>query len=199
MQRALSVALGLGVLLLAFMLTAQSMTRWRPEHAFDAGDAGGDAMTQDAGAMSELAGDASGTDPLPDLPFFGGTEQRRVDGGTGSRMPDGSPVPPLPDGTPRQIRFGVVLVSYRGAESARPVARTREQAIALATELAELAHSDFHAAVRRGDDGSADDLGHIQRGVLEPAPEYMIFTLPKGGTSIPVDTPRGYWIARRID
>ena len=51
----------------------------------------------------------------------------------------------------------------------------------------------------RGDSGSIEDLGRVPRGVLEPAPEYVLFTMPAGAVSDPVDTPRGYWIVKRID
>jgi hypothetical protein len=54
--------------------------------------------------------------------------------------------------------------------------------------------------VTRGDRGSTANAGRIPRGVLEPAPEYVLFTLPKGEVSpTPVDTPRGYWVVRRND
>jgi parvulin-like peptidyl-prolyl isomerase len=57
---------------------------------------------------------------------------------------------------------------------------------------------DFAAAVTKGDRGSTTDAGHVPLGVLEPAAEYLLFTLPKGEVlSEPVDTPRGYWILRR--
>jgi hypothetical protein len=40
----------------------------------------------------------------------------------------------------------------------------------------------------------------MHRGILEPAVEYLLFTLPKGTVyAEPIDTPRGYWIVRRID
>jgi len=198
-QRALSIALGMAVLVVAVWLTAQSMSKWHPDHVPDAGDAASDAAPVDAGsAVADLAADGSGIDPLLDMPMFP-VEARRSDGGVGSRMPDGTPVPPLPDDAPKQVRFGVVLIAYRGAEGASPTARSKAEAQTLARELAEAAKTDFHGAVRRGDDGSADDLGHMQRGILELAPEYILFTLPKGGVSDPVDTPRGYWIARRIE
>ena len=32
----------------------------------------------------------------------------------------------------------------------------------------------------------------MPRGMLEPAPEYVLFSLPKDGVSEPVDTPRGF-------
>ncbi len=35
--------------------------------------------------------------------------------------------------------------------------------------------------------------------MLEPAPEYVLFSLPKDGVSDPVDTPRGFWIVHRIE
>ena len=66
--------------------------------------------------------------------------------------------------------------------------------------LTELAKTDFKAAVGKGDKpGSMDNAGRIPRGVLEAAPEYVLFSLPKGGVSEPVDTPRGYWIVQRIE
>jgi hypothetical protein len=197
-QRVLSIALGMGVLVVAVWLTAQSMSKWHPEHAPDAGDGSSEAAAMDGGAaISDFSIDAA-PDPLLDIPLFAG-EPRRSDGGIGSRMPDGTAVPPLPEDAPKQVRFGVVLVSYRGAEGASPTARSKQDADVLAKQLAELAKTDFHAAVRRGDDGSADDLGHMAKGILELAPEYILFTLPKTGVSDPIDTPRGYWIARRIE
>jgi parvulin-like peptidyl-prolyl isomerase len=97
------------------------------------------------------------------------------------------------------VRFGVVLVTYAGAEGAPPKARARDTALALATKLAEDAKGDFHAAVARGDDGSADDVGVVTRGVLEPASEAALFGLNAGSTSGVLDTPRGFWIVKRIE
>jgi PPIC-type PPIASE domain len=77
--------------------------------------------------------------------------------------------------------------------------RSKQDAKDLATRLAAEAQADFHSAVQRGDPGSGDDLGHMKLGVLELAPEYMLFTLPVGGVSQPIDTPRGYWIAKRLE
>jgi hypothetical protein len=105
----------------------------------------------------------------------------------------------LPKGSPKTVRFGVILVQYRGAELAPPSARPKPEALTLARSLAEAANTDFKAQVQRGDPGSMDDAGRIPRGVLEPAVEYALFMLPKGGVSEPIDTPRGFWIVRRIE
>ena len=105
----------------------------------------------------------------------------------------------LPPDAPKQVRFGVVLVAYRGAEGAGPHARSKGEAFALARSLAELGEHDFRAAVQRGDAGSTSDAGRMPRGVLEPTVERALFTLPKGGVSPPVDTPRGFWVLRRVD
>jgi len=125
------------------------------------------------------------------------------DAGPGSVLPDGSPVPPLPPTVPRQLRFGIVLVSYAGAQiganGERPSARSRAEARELAAKLATTAQHDFRAAVQQGDAGSADDIGTVKVGVLEPAPEYVLFTLPIDGVGGPVDTPRGYWIVKRLE
>jgi parvulin-like peptidyl-prolyl isomerase len=118
----------------------------------------------------------------------------------------GEAAPALPADAPKSVVFGVVLVTYRGAQgppgAARvpATARSREAALEMAKQLAELAKTDFKAAVGKGDKpGSMDNAGRIPRGVLEPAPEYVLFSLPKGGVSEPVDTPRGYWIVQRIE
>ena len=105
----------------------------------------------------------------------------------------------LPTGSPKTVRFGVILVQYRGAELAPPTARPKQEAAAMARTLAEAASTDFKAQVQKGDPGSMEDAGRIPRGVLEPAVEYALFMLSRGGVSEPIDTPRGFWIVRRIE
>jgi parvulin-like peptidyl-prolyl isomerase len=113
---------------------------------------------------------------------------------------DGRKAPPLPDSAPQQVSFGVVQFAYTGAQFAPANARTKEQAKQRALLAVEEAKRDFSAAVAKGDPGSAADKGRVPRGILEPAAEYVLFTLPKGEVSSePVDTPRGYWIVRRIN
>lgn len=127
----------------------------------------------------------------------------RLDSGAGASLPDGRPVPPLPQSVPRQVRFGVVLVSYSGAQpsalTGRAASRSKQEAKALADKLLETARGDFHAAVQQGDSGSADDIGRVKLGILEPAPEYVLFTLPLDAVAGPVDTPRGYWVVKRLE
>lgn len=191
--RALSIVLGLGAVGLAVALAWQGMSRWHPPKlASDAGADGGLSadLDLDASLVSQLSFDLDASEPAP----------RAVrDGGPGFTMADGHPPPPLPDNAPRAVRFGVVLVAYAGAEDAPRGSRSKHDALELAEKLAAQAKTDFHAAVRRGDEGSADDVGAMRRGVIEPAPEYVLFTLPVGGVSDPIDTPRGYWIVKRIE
>jgi hypothetical protein len=187
--RTLSIVLGLGAVGLAVALAWQGMSHWKPvaNALVDGGE---------AGASASFGSDASFA-----FDWDGGPEPVREirDSGVGFVMTDGKPVPPLQPGTPKAVRFGVVLVAYAGAEDAPRGARTKQDALELAQKLAAQAKSDFHAAVRRGDEGSADDVGNMRRGVLEPAPEYVLFSLPQGGVSDPIDTPRGYWIVKRND
>jgi parvulin-like peptidyl-prolyl isomerase len=105
----------------------------------------------------------------------------------------------IPDKSLRSVRAGVVLVTYQGAEGAPGNARSKDAARALAAELAGEARTDFRRAVSRGDPGSAEDIGRIPRGVLEAHAEYALFTLDRGGVSDPVETPRGFWIVKRLD
>jgi hypothetical protein len=162
------------------------------------------AASASASAAPGAAADAGAAEPdgglllLSDL-LLG----ERMDSGAGATMPDGRPVPPLPPAVPRQVRFGVVLVSYAGAQpsalSGRSATRSKEDARALANKLLETAQHDFHAAVAQGDAGSSDDIGRVKLGILEPAPEYVLFTLPLDNVAGPVDTPRGYWVVKRLE
>jgi hypothetical protein len=116
----------------------------------------------------------------------------------GQKMPDGSDPPPLPAGAPHWIRFGVVLVRYAGAQLAPVDAPPREVAELRAKVLRADAEKDFALAVKGGDPGSVADIGSVKRGVLEPAIQYQLFTLPVGGLSPVLDTPRGFWIVKRL-
>jgi hypothetical protein len=146
--------------------------------------------SRDAGAPSASAAELRPT--LDDNLFA----RLTLDGGAGI---DPSPAAPLPSGTPKAVRFGVILVQYRGAEGAPGTARSKEEASGLARTLAESAKSDFKGTIAKGDPGSMDDAGRMPRGVLEPSAEYTLFTLRPGDVSEPVDTPRGFWILRRIE
>ncbi len=105
----------------------------------------------------------------------------------------------LPSGSPKMVRFGVILVQYRGAQGATASSRSKDDALVLARSVAEAAKTDFKSQVSKGDQGSMDDAGRIPRGVLEPAIEFVLFTMSAGGVSDPIDTPRGFWIVKRLD
>jgi hypothetical protein len=107
---------------------------------------------------------------------------------------------PLPTTTgPRTVKIGVVLVAYQGAEGAPASARSKRDALAMAERLGQDARTDFHHAVTGGDPGSADDIGRLPRGVLDPRTESAVFALASGEISDVLETPKGYWIVKRID
>jgi len=172
-------------------------------HAVDAGapiaaDAG-TPIAADAGALTDAAAAAALTDAseeMPQLPANLGALGASDAGGT---LLTGQAPPALAGDTPKSVVFGVILVQYKGAQGAPPSARSRDAALELAKQLAAEARTDFKAAVAKGDSGSMENAGRMPRGMLEPAPEYVLFSLPKDGVSDPVDTPRGFWIARRIE
>jgi hypothetical protein len=210
MQRWAFTIAGVAAVLLALWLVVRGFHAPRPTghdpfaHAVDAqddDDGGGLLYALGDGGAGSRADDATAiaTPVLGDLPPV----DTRTDGGPGYVLPDGSQVPPLPLTVARTVRFGVVLVSYAGAQPSagggRAPTRSRAEARTLAAKLLVTAKDDFHAAVQQGDAGSADDLGTITLGLLEPAPEYVLFTLPVGGVGGPVDTPRGYWIVKRLE
>ena len=201
MQRWLSLFLGAAVVVLAVLLMVKSLGP--AIHAAplpDAGADGGDAASLASdGGPAPVAQSPFGDGGDPFLPFIG-TYDVRPDGGVGYTMPDGTPVPPLAGDAPRQVKVGVILFQYQGAQLAPPSARSKADAKALADKIAPDAKNDFHGGVQKGDNGfSFDDAGIIYRGSLEPAIEYVVFNLKVGDVSDPVDTPRGYWIVKRIE
>lgn len=105
----------------------------------------------------------------------------------------------LAETSTRSVKVGVVLVQFAGAQGALPSARPKAAAIELARKLADEAKADFHQAVTHGDSGSADDIGRIGRGILEPQVEGVLFTMAPGQTSEPIETPRGYWVVKRLE
>lgn len=197
-----SIAIAIGVAMLAFLAVAIVKTPHKPLPA--RAPAPPPAPAQDGPSPADqLASAIADLEKLPPTqPIPMGKLQEALEDVTGSdkgfKMPDGHDPPPLPKDAPRSIRIGVVLVRYQGAQLAPPTAAAREEALARAKTLQQLAKGDFAAAVRAGDKGSAKDLGRIERGVLEPATQYSVFTLPVGSVSEVLDTPRGFWIVRRI-
>ena len=105
----------------------------------------------------------------------------------------------LPANAPRSVRFGVILVKFRGAQMAGDIDRSPAEALAIATAIADLAKKDFREAVKHGDAGSMADMGRVSRGILEPELENELFLLPPGGVTRPMLMVRGYWIARRLE
>lgn len=102
-------------------------------------------------------------------------------------------------GGPRSLKLGVILVNYAGAEGAPTNARSKRDAQAIAGKLAEDAKADFKKALAGGDSGSMEDIGRVPRGVLDPRTEAQVWNLAVGQISDVLDTPRGYWIVKRIE
>ncbi len=160
-------------------------------------DAGPDASpAQDASTGPIALGDAGEPTPTDDL---AGPEVAFGTSDAGATLLNGTAPPGLAADAPKSVVFGVILVTYKGAQGAPATARSRDAALELAKQIAVDAKQDFKAAVGKGDKGSDANMGRMPRGVLEPAPEYVLFSLPKDGVSDPVDTPRGFWIVHRIE
>ncbi|HVY47897.1 MAG TPA: peptidylprolyl isomerase, partial [Minicystis sp.] len=146
----------------------------------------------DAGATTVASAQPEDPGSPIDTPLGSATD-------AGTTLLTGEAPPPLPADAPKSVTFGVILVQYRGAQGAPPNARSRDAALELAKQIAADAKQDFKAAVAKGDKGSAENMGKMTRGFLEPAPEYVLFSLKKDDVSDPVDTPRGFWIVKRIE
>ncbi len=156
-------------------------------------DATADAGDAEAGIEAAATADAGDADPET-------VSARPSNVPLLDRLPDGGAVPELPRGTPKSVRFGVILFRYRGAQGAKKDERPKERAREMAEKALEMAKEDFEEAAKRGDTpGSSANNGRMPRGILEPALEYALFTLDKGEIyGEPIDTPRGYWVLRRV-
>jgi hypothetical protein len=114
-------------------------------------------------------------------------------------LPSSSAPRALPADAPQSVRIGVIQFSYRGAEQAPPGAPSRDVALDRARAALPSAREDFTKAVSLGDAASGADLGSGPRGVLESDLEYVVFSLAPGEVAPePIDTPRGYWVVRRV-
>jgi parvulin-like peptidyl-prolyl isomerase len=196
MQGSKSAAIGLLVVAAVAIAVVATRASKQPKAAAPVASASASASVAPSALPAPSASASAGLDPAAEMalsPEEGGPEGFDM-------LPDGRKAPPLPDSAPQQVSFGVVQFAYTGAQFAPANARTKEQAKQRALSAIEEAKRDFSAAVAKGDPGSAADKGRVPRGILEPAAEYVLFTLPKGEVSAePVDTPRGYWILRRIN
>jgi hypothetical protein len=195
MQPSKPVALGaLVVVLIGFAVVVTRAQRSKPPQPAPSAPASASASAPAPSAAAPAASASAAESGQPAL------SAGELAGEGFDMLPDGRRVPPLPESAPQTVSFGVIQVAYQGAQFAPPNARPKEQARQRALALVAEAKRDFSAAVAKGDPGSAADKGRIPRGMLEPAPEYLLFTLPKGEVHAePVDTPRGYWVIRRIN
>lgn len=194
----LTVVLGAGVAIIAW-LSCQSVWLDSQEHpapvapvasaAVVGGAAGGTAKPASSAAV-DLKGKSVGENVGGGLPEA--TIEPALIGSSEALDPG------ILSDAPKSVRFGVVLVQYKGAQGASPKTRAKKAAIRLATELSELAAEDFAAAVKQGDPGSVKNAGRMYRGILEPGPELALFKLKKGEVSPPIDTPRGFWVVKRL-
>jgi hypothetical protein len=184
--------------LLAGAIALVALKGGPPKAPTAAADASADS---EAGASDAAPTGAASPDPDAGAPTSedGGEPEPSAPSDAGMTLADGEAPPPLAGDAPKSVTFGVILVTYKGAQVAPPTARSKDEALVLAKQLAEEAKVDFKAAVQKGDKGSMENAGRMPRGMLEPAPDFVLFSLAKGAVSDPVDTPRGFWIMQRIE
>ncbi len=188
------VGVGLGLLVMPRGDYRMAGAHRRPEPAASGGAHRAAAPgTVDANADTAVAADAAASAELARAPV-----PENGEAADGVAAPDGSGAALDLGKAPKSMVIGVVLIQFAGAQGAAPGTRSKADALKLAEELAVAAREDFAAAVKRGDAGSTVDAGKMFRGILEPSVEYAVFSLEKEAVSEPVETPRGFWIVRRV-
>lgn len=190
-----SLLIGAAAVFLVGWLTYEQMghARLRAEPEAGAATAGSaDAAAPASSSASTDAGNGSGPGPMTAL-------DTSADGGLSLFNTILIDSGAMPSGAPRTVKLGVVLVQFTGAEGASSSARAKPDALKHAQELAEQARADWKATVKAGDPGSSEDIGRIPRGVLERTTEVAVFSLAAGDISEPLETPRGYWVVKRLE
>jgi parvulin-like peptidyl-prolyl isomerase len=178
------------LLLVSASVVGLGLVTWREESAPHSARLSVPAPIQAESAEAPSAPAATTPGPAP--------SGQAADAEAAQALPDASPVPALGSGAPAKVRLGIALFSYRTAQGAVSP-RSKAEAQKLAKAANEAASEGFRRAIAKGDAGSHEDIGWIARGILEPNLEAAVFALPVGGQSAePLDTPRGYWVVRRI-
>lgn len=187
----IALALALGVGGIAYRDAGRSMAKERQAEAEKQAEK--PAVEADEAAEAEVDEEAAATVPTTPTvaPPFGASRFHL--------LPDGKPVPSLPEGAPKRVKLGIAIFRYKGAQSPPESNRSREDALAMAKKALAAGKEEFIEAVKLGDLGSNENIGWMGRGVLEKAVEYSVFTTDKGKLAADViDTPRGYWVIKRI-
>lgn len=159
------------------------------------------AKNQKASGTAAASANASASAPKP-VESAAPTEQE-LPPGEASAAPSATSEPAasnaLPANAPNDVTFGAILVTFEGAQGAPSKARSKQAALEIAQRILATAQSSFEDAVKLGDPGSMANAGTMRRGILEPTVEHALFTLEKGAVfSEPLETPRGFWVLRRI-
>ena len=195
-----SIVLGAAVVLLVGWLTMDQMSRTHIHaEAVDAGTDASASANANAGANGNASANAADSGAGAGATTTGPLDTTGDGGFSLTGLTNLLDAGSMPAGAPRTVRLGVVLVQFAGAEGASSSARAKPDALKHALELAEQAKTDWKAAVKAGDVGSSDDIGRIPRGVLDHSTEVVVFSLEKDGISEPLETPKGYWIVRRVE
>ena len=189
-QRWGSIVLGAAAVVVAAWMTVESLDPAPIKKEADAGVLPPGLAAADAGAAPATTGAQAVVLLDASAP---------IDLDAGLALPSLSFDASIPSSAPRSVKVGLVFVTFSGAEGAPAGSRPKGQAKELADGLLSMARADFHQAVGKGDSGSADDIGRIPRGVLDPAVEAAVFALGTNDVSEVVETPRGYWIVKRLD
>ncbi len=153
------------------------------------------------GAMTACNGEENAANDANDTDSQATTE---VQSQAQAQSATSTPPAAAPTQEPQELAGAHILIMYQGSQRApATITRTKEEALALAKEIASKAKggADFAALAREYSEGPSapqgGDLGIWVQGRMVPAFDTAILGMDIGGVSDPVETDFGYHVITR--
>lgn len=145
--------------------------------------------------------DSSATPDVAEVPDMGEAQEAEKTPAA-EATPPASP-PPATD----ELNAAHIIIMHKDSERVPPgISRTKEEALLLAQQVAEMAKADdadFSALAQEHSDGpsapNGGNLGNFSPRQMVPAFSQAVLAMAVGDVSDPVETPFGYHVIRRQD
>ncbi|PID79702.1 hypothetical protein CSB20_09335 [bacterium DOLZORAL124_64_63] len=156
------------------------------------------------GSLAACGGDADKTEKTEKTDTSSSAANTTGEQASGQASAEQKPTQPVAPPAPQELSGAHILVQYQGSQRApETVTRTKEEALALAKEIAQKAKDgqDFAELAKEYSEGPSGprggDLGVWVQGRMVPEFDEAILGMEIGGISDPVETAFGYHVIMR--